>query len=133
MDFRVAAKAFIVRDGKLFMMRRRANDPHKPGALDIPGGRLEPGESPFDGLKREVQEEISCEVEIIIPIGVNHFTRDDGQQITLIMFMCHLLDDGIKLSEEHQQFEWVDLVKERERIPAFFHQTIDNYLKFIHE
>jgi hypothetical protein len=53
MEFRLAAKAFIVQDGKLLMMKRRANDPHKPEALDIPGGRLELGENP---LSEEHQE-----------------------------------------------------------------------------
>jgi len=31
--------------------------PHKPGTWDIPGGRLELGEDPFLGLKRETHEE----------------------------------------------------------------------------
>ena len=126
-DYRIAAKAFIIKDGKLFMMKRRANDPHKPGAWDIPGGRLDFGESPYDGLTREVKEEISSEVDIIMPIDVQHFTRDDGQHITLIMFLCHLRNGDMKLSEEHQEYKWIDINSEVDTIPKFFHKALNNY------
>ncbi|HYE22359.1 MAG TPA: NUDIX domain-containing protein [Verrucomicrobiae bacterium] len=131
MDFRLAAKAFIIKDGKLFMIRRRPNDPHKPGAWDIPGGRLELGENPFEGLKRETREEISSDVEILMPIAVNHFVRDDGQRITLTMFLCNLEGDNIKLSEEHQEYRWFDIIKEIDQIPEFFHGAIINFQKYL--
>jgi ADP-ribose pyrophosphatase YjhB (NUDIX family) len=35
-----------------------------------PGGRVEPGESPLEALKREASEEIACEVSISHLIGV---------------------------------------------------------------
>ncbi len=129
--FRNAAKAFIVRDNKLFMMKRRLNDPHKPGKLDIPGGRLELGENPFEGLKREMKEETGAEIEIIMPICVEHFTREDGQKITLTMYWCKLLNNEIKLSEEHTEQKWMDLDKDLVEIPEFFHPAINNYKKYI--
>ena len=130
-NFRNAAKAFIVRDNKLFMMKRRPNDPHKPGKLDIPGGRLELGENPFDGLKREMKEETGAEVEIIMPIAVKHFTREDGQNITLTMYWCNLITDEIRLSEEHTEYKWLDIDSELSEIPEFFHEAISNYKKYI--
>lgn len=130
-NYRVAAKAFIVRDGKLFMMKRRANDPHKPGKLDIPGGRLELGEDPYEGLKREVREEVNGEVEILMPVDVKHFIRDDGQKITLIMFLCNLKTEEIILSEEHQEQMWIDIDTELDTIPVFFHQAVAHYKKHI--
>jgi 8-oxo-dGTP diphosphatase len=35
-----------------------------------PGGRVEPGESPLEALKREAIEEIACDVSILYFIGV---------------------------------------------------------------
>lgn len=129
-NFRNAAKAFIVRNGKLFMMRRRANDPHKPGELDIPGGRLEVGEDPYDGLRREVIEEIKGEVEILMPLDIKHFVRDDGQKITMIIFLCKLLSDEINLSEEHTEHRWLDLENDLREIPEFFYKAVDNFKKY---
>ena len=52
--FRIAVKSFIMNsENKLLLIKRRSNDVHKPGQWDIPGGRLELGEDPFLGLKRE--------------------------------------------------------------------------------
>ena len=36
---------------------------------DIPGGHLEPGESPLDALRREIAEEAGASVKRICPIG----------------------------------------------------------------
>lgn len=132
-SFRNAAKAFIVRDGKLFMMKRRPNDPHKPGKLDIPGGRLELGEDPFEGLKRESREETNADIQIIMPICVKHFVREDGQKITLTMYWCNLLSDDIQLSEEHTEHRWMDMINDLAEIPEFFHEAISNYKKYIKE
>ncbi|OGE87655.1 MAG: hypothetical protein A3J07_02985 [Candidatus Doudnabacteria bacterium RIFCSPLOWO2_02_FULL_49_13] len=130
-NFRNAAKAFIVKDGRLLMLKRRANDPHMPGAWDIPGGRLELGEDPYEGLKREAREEANLNIEIIMPISVHHFVRDDGQKITLTIYWCKFLTSEIKLSEEHQEYKWVNLGQPEVELPKFFDQPINNFRKYV--
>ena len=125
-NFRNAAKAFIVRDGKVLLLKRRQNDAHKSGAWDIPGGRLELGENPYDGLKRETKEEINSEIEIIMPISVHHFVRDDGQKITLTIYLCKFIPGDITLSEEHTEHQWVDLDKAPSLVSSFFEPTFAN-------
>ena len=44
------------------MLVRRAIEPRK-GKWDTPGGFLEEGESPLDGLRRELREETGLEIE----------------------------------------------------------------------
>jgi 8-oxo-dGTP diphosphatase len=124
--FRNAAKAFIIHNGQLLIMKRRPNDPQKPGAWDIPGGRLELGEDPFEGLKREAREEIGCEIEIEMPISVHHFVRDDGQKITLTIYLSKFLSGDIKLSEEHTEYKWIDLNEAPNFMPKFFEPTFAN-------
>lgn len=126
-NFRNAAKAFIVQDGKLLLLKRRPNDVHRPGDWDVPGGRLDPNESPFLGLKREAMEEISAEIEIDMPLDIHYFTRQDGQQITLMIFLCRLITDEIKLSEEHTEFKWLDLSGSESAFPEWLRQPIENY------
>lgn len=55
-----------------------------------PGGRVEPGESPLDALKREAIEEIACELSISHLIGVYARPyRDD-----VFLFFAATLIDG---------------------------------------
>jgi 8-oxo-dGTP diphosphatase len=105
-NFRIAVKAFIVHEDKLLVIKRRSNDVHKPGEWDIPGGRLEIGEDPHTGVAREALEEAGIAITPVMPIAINHFTRDDGQLITMIIFLCQPESTEIKLSEEHQEYEW---------------------------
>ena len=129
-NFRNAAKAFIVKEGKLLLLKRRVNDVHKPGQWDIPGGRLELGEDPFEGLKRETREESGLEIEIIMPIDVRFFQRDDNQKIQLTIFVCKTFSEIIKLSVEHTEYKWLDLESPLTDFPEWFHPTINRYRQF---
>lgn len=129
-NFRVAVKAFIVHDGKLLVIKRRSDDVHKPGQWDIPGGRLELGEDPFMGLKRETREETNLEIDIVLPLEVRHFTREDGQKITMIIFFCKLSGGTLQLSKEHQAYEWVDVEKEEDKIPSWLSPARENFVRY---
>ena len=51
---------FILVDGDRFLVeRRRLDKPLDPGAVVIPGGHLEPGESPLEAMHRELHEELA--------------------------------------------------------------------------
>ncbi len=54
--------AAIVQDGKV-LVTVRAREPEK-GRVDVPGGFLEVGEHPVDGLRREIREELGVEAEV---------------------------------------------------------------------
>ena len=72
--------AAIVRAGRVLATRRTA-----PAALagrwELPGGKVEPGESPAEALVREIAEELGCGVEVTgwlqgaAPIGETHELR----------------------------------------------------------
>ena len=131
-SFAIAVKGFIVNSkGDILSIKRRPNDVHTPDEWEIPGGRLNnPEEDPFYGLKREIQEEVGLEVEIVHPLMVNHFVRDDGQKITMIIFLCKALSENVKLSDEHTEFVWVSPEKSRDKIVYHFHKCIDRYEKY---
>ena len=58
---RVATRAVIVRDG---LVALAAFDDESGYHYNLPGGGLEPGESLHEGLRREVREELGCEITI---------------------------------------------------------------------
>jgi 8-oxo-dGTP diphosphatase len=104
----IGVKAFI-RDGdKILLLKRRKNDPHNADGWDIPGGRIKLEEDLQSALQREVLEETGLNTEVLFPFEVHTFTREDGQFIIMVTFLCKLMGSAeIKLSEEHQAYKWV--------------------------
>ena len=95
---RNAAKAIIVRDGRLLATVNRGGE----GAYYLlPGGGQEPGESLADCVRRECREEVGAEVEVRDLrfvrdyIGRNHefAARDEGAHVLELMFECRLLTE----------------------------------------
>lgn len=62
-----AVQALVVRDSRVLLARRD----REPGAgkWDLPGGFLEEGEEPLDGLRRELREETGLEVNPVAFLG----------------------------------------------------------------
>lgn len=123
---RLAVKSFIVNEKReLLLIKREDNDPHKPGIWEIPGGRLELGEDPFKGLKRETKEETGLEIDMLNPLRVHHFTRDDGQKITMITFLCKPLSKSVVLSKEHTEYLWINLDEASSKLHPAFHKDVE--------
>jgi 8-oxo-dGTP diphosphatase len=122
--FRIAVKAFIVKNNKLFLIKREPKDPQSPGVWEIPGGRIELGEDPILGLMREIREETGLYIDVVYPLSVRHFEREDGQIITMIIFLCKPKDDFIQMSYEHTNYEWTDFKDIEKKITKFFHKEV---------
>ena len=126
MNSSLAVKSFIINNkGELLIIKRDSNDIHCAGDWEIPGGRLDPGEDPFEGLKRETKEETGLDIEIKHPIRIHHFTREDGQKITLISFFCRPLSNSVKLSKEHTHHEWCNLDEAQTKLHEAFVKDIN--------
>ncbi len=74
------AAAIHVRDGKLLLAQRPAGTRHA-GTWELPGGKVEPGETPEEALARELREELGVEPVDAAPDG---FARDGA--VTLLFF-----------------------------------------------
>jgi 8-oxo-dGTP diphosphatase len=128
LNHNIAAKALLINEkNEILCIKRRDNDVHNASEWDFPGGRLEEGESPFAGLKRECIEEVNFDVMVLNPIKVHHFTRQDRQLITLIVFLCKVSSTSqeIKLSEEHIEYKWLPANEAKELIHESFAGDIE--------
>jgi 8-oxo-dGTP diphosphatase len=109
----IAAKAIIIHDGRVLVLRQN-DDPAVSGygRCHPPGGIVEPGEKLRETLAREVQEECGIDVEIGEVVSVEEWEADirgDHCMFVGVFFRCKLTGEAdIKLqAEEAQQAVWV--------------------------
>lgn len=102
----VAAAALVDRDNRILLTRRPAGKP-MAGLWEFPGGKLEPGETPEQAIRRELFEELSVDVceDCLAP-----FTFASHGYATFHLLMPLFLVrqwDGIVCPREGQEIAWV--------------------------
>ena len=97
--------AAIIHDdeGRIFATQRGYGD-YKDG-WEFPGGKMEPGESPEEALKREIWEEL--ETRIQVDRLVTTVERDYPTfHITMHCFWCSI-ESGSLVLKEHEAARWL--------------------------
>lgn len=105
-----ATLLFVVRDSRILLIRKKRG--LGAGKINGPGGRLEPGEAPLDGARREVREEVCIDPTGIHPGGELSFQFADGYSIHVHVFTATGFRGELCETEEARPL-WQDL----ERIP----------------
>ena len=87
--------------------QRPANDPQLPGMWEFPGGKIEPGESEVEALKREIREELALEIEAGAALTISRWSYPRFH-IELIPFLCTTTSTDLH-PVDHQCVKWTPL------------------------
>ena len=100
----VAAGAVTDESGRI-LIARRPDRAHQGGLWEFPGGKLEPGEAPADGLARELYEELGIRIRGWRPlICIQHDYGD--RQVLLDVYRVDAYT-GVPTGREGQPLAWV--------------------------
>lgn len=105
-----AMKALIKQDDKFLVIKQAVGENI---IWDLPGGKIEFGETPFDALRREVKEELAAEIQIIKPLGVWWFFNPAREkQVICNTYICSLKNSAIDITqnpadENILEYRWV--------------------------
>jgi 8-oxo-dGTP pyrophosphatase MutT (NUDIX family) len=98
--------------GRIFVQRRSQTRSLFPGAWDLVGGHLEPGEAILECLEREVREETGWSVaRVVADLGVLQWTGDDGLERHEVDYLVEVTGDLERPLIEagmHLDPRWVD-------------------------
>ncbi len=100
----VVVGAVIVREGSI-LCARRGPAGALPGMWEFPGGKIEAGETPPEALRREIEEELDCAIEVGEPITTTSHEYDFGV-VTLTTYYATLVA-GQPTTSEHAELRWL--------------------------
>lgn len=108
--------AIIQKEDKIFATQRGYGD-FKDG-WEFPGGKIEPGETSQEALKREIREELNTEIKVGELLGTVEYDYPDFH-LYMQCFLCEIVSGELELLE-HEAAKWLgkDELESVEWLPA---------------
>ena len=99
----------VVRDarGRCLLLKRSMKSKGHPGLWDLPGGKVDLGESFDAALVREAREETGLSIRVGRVLGATEAEAPLKRVIYLVL-EAHAEVGQVRLSDEHDAFVWVD-------------------------
>ena len=107
-DYRQAAGAIIMHKDQILLLRRSTKETSKHGMWELPGGKLEEGETPEQAAMIEAKEESGLDIEIKGKAGA-HADHDNEKVYHAFLAEPKNVNQEVKLSDEHDESLWVSL------------------------
>lgn len=99
------SSAFVLDDDGRIMLARRAYEPDA-GKWDVPGGFLEEGEDPVDGLRRELREEAGIEIDVGDFVGVFTDTYGEVSHVLNLVWEARIAEGEPTPDDDVSELRW---------------------------
>lgn len=112
-DIIIVQRSFVLReDRRMIIVKRTKTDRHQPGLWEIPGGKLDEGETLAQAHKREVMEETGLLIEPAAQLFFpdSYIIPNDpykGVFFVTLFGIAKLVGGTLELSSEHDDSAWV--------------------------
>jgi len=124
----IVSKVLFIREGKVLILERaQVPSLRSPWTWDLPGGHVEPGETPEEGAYREVMEEISITPDVLSKI---HEESNAGKHTHF--YVCESWKGDVVLSHEHKSYKWAtpqEMEEYKLRIGKMYYEVIMRAMK----
>jgi len=102
--FPVSVKGVVIRRDEVVLLRNERDE------WELPGGKLEPWESPEDCVAREISEELNLQVTPSVLLDTWVYAMTAEVQVLIVTYGCRETDEvEATLSREHRQLQWFPL------------------------
>jgi 8-oxo-dGTP diphosphatase len=98
--------AILKNNGSLLIAQRKSTG-RLPNKWEFPGGKVEPGETPENCLKREMQEEFNIDVSVGKYLGESIYHYDHGS-IKLLAYRTTWVTGEFTI-KEHRAAKWINI------------------------
>ncbi len=95
--------AVMIKDGRVFATQRGYGE-FKDG-WEFPGGKIEPGESPQEALRREIREELETDIRVGELIDTIEYDYP-AFHLSMQCYACSILSGKLHLIE-HEAARWL--------------------------
>lgn len=99
----------IIFEEQKVLVTQHGDHPRHPFKWELPGGKMEKGETPEIAILREIKEELEIDISVIEELQTVKYNYG-FEEIELIPLICKITNGNINLVE-HSNYDWLTFDK----------------------